>query len=176
MPRSNDDARPVHPDDTMYTLPSPLALRHASAADAAFCRALYASTRDDLRRLPLPPALLDDLVAMQQRLQEEGQRTHFPDAEILILEHGGVPAGRAVVDTSGRTWRLVDLALLPAMRGRGLAGAVLAALQQRAAASNAGIGLAVMRSNALALHVYERGGFRIVASDALQHEMAWVPD
>lgn len=168
-------SQPIQPGDPMYTLPPPLALRHATAADAAFCRVLYASTRDDLRQLPLPPALLDDLVAMQQRLHEDGRRTHFPDAEVLILEHDGVPAGRVVLDTSGRTWRLVDLALLPAMRGRGLGGAVLAALQRRASASNAGIGLAVMRSNALALRLYERCGFRVVDSNALQHEMAWLP-
>jgi hypothetical protein len=48
----------------MYTLPSPLTLRQAEAADAAFCRALYASTRDDLRQLPLPPAQLEQLIAM----------------------------------------------------------------------------------------------------------------
>lgn len=159
----------------MDTLPSSLALRHAAAADAAFCRALYASTRDDLQRLSLPSAQLDDLIALQQRVHEAGRLAHFPNADVLILEHEGVPAGRVVVDASGPAWRLVDLALLPAMRGRGLAGAVLAALQRRAAAAGAGIGLSVMRANTAALRLYRRCGFAVVADDALQYHMRWPP-
>lgn len=157
----------------MYVLPAPLRLRPAVDGDAAFCRALYGATRDDLRGLPLPAAQREQLIAMQQHVHEAGQRTHFPDAEILILEYDGVPAGRVVLDTSGRSWRLVDLAMLQEMRRRGLAGTLLGALQGRAAAADAGIGLAVMRTNDAALRLYLRVGFTIAASDELRHEMAW---
>lgn len=157
----------------MHTLPSPLQLRHAMDGDAAFCRALYAATRDDLRCLPLPAAQREQLIAMQQHVHEAGQRAHFPNAEVLILEHDGLPAGRVVLAAAGPVWRLVDLAVLPAMRGRGLAGALLAALQERAAVAGAGIGLAVKRDNQPALRLYLHAGFSIVASNEVQHEMAW---
>lgn len=159
----------------MYTLPDPMRLRNAVSGDAEFCRLLYASTRDDLRQLPLEQAMIDALIAMQQQAVETGQRTNFPDAQTLILEYGDVPAGRMVLDTGGQPWRLVDLALMPAMRKRGLASALLAALQQRARSEGAGIGLAVMRTNAQALHLYQRHGFTIVSGNDIAHDMVWLP-
>ncbi|MDY0975295.1 GNAT family N-acetyltransferase [Massilia sp. CFBP9012] len=159
----------------MYTLPHPLRLRNADRDDAAFACALYASTRDDLRALPLPLAMVDNLIAMQQDAHEQGRRSVFPDAEVLILEHAGEPAGRIVFDATGAHWRLVDLALLPALRGRGLARAALLALQQRAGSRGASIGLSVMRSNVTAIGLYQRTGFAIVDSDELRHEMRWQP-
>jgi ribosomal protein S18 acetylase RimI-like enzyme len=155
------------------SMPPALLLRAAVDADAAFARALYAATRDDLRLLPLPPAQVEQLIAMQQRVHEEGQRAMYPNAEVLVLEHAGAPAGRAVLDTTGTDWRLVDLALLPALRGRGLGAALLAALQARAAAQGARIGLAVLRTNAPALRLYRRAGFVIAGGNELQYQMLW---
>jgi ribosomal protein S18 acetylase RimI-like enzyme len=156
-------------------LPPGLLLRAAVEADAAFARALYASTRDDLRQLPLPPAQLAQLIAMQQRVHEAGQRAVYPNAEVMILEHGGSAAGRAVLDTTGADWRLVELAVLPELRGRGLGAALLAALQERARAHGAGIGLAVLRTNAAALRLYQRAGFVIDGGNELQQQMVWRP-
>jgi len=150
-----------------------LLLRPAVDADAGLAQALYASTRDDLRQLPLPPAQVEQLIAMQQRVHEAGQRAVYPHAEVMILEHAGAPAGRVVLDTTGSDWRLVELAVLPALRGRGLGAALLAALQARARAHGASIGLAVLRTNLPALRLYQRAGFRIAGGNALQHQMTW---
>jgi ribosomal protein S18 acetylase RimI-like enzyme len=67
----------------------------------------------------------------------------------------------------------VELALLPALRGRGLGAALLAALQARARAQGASIGLAVLRTNAPALRLYQRAGFVIGGGNELQHQMVW---
>jgi ribosomal protein S18 acetylase RimI-like enzyme len=155
------------------SMPPSLLLRPAVDADAGFLQALYASTRDDLRVLPLPPAQVAQLIALQQRVHEEGRRAVYPHAEILILEQDGIAAGKAVLDTTGTDWRLVDLALLPALRGRGLGAALLAALQARAAAHGARIGLAVLRTNAPALRLYQRAGFVIAGGNELQYQMLW---
>jgi ribosomal protein S18 acetylase RimI-like enzyme len=155
------------------SMPPSLLLRPAVDADAGFLQALYASTRDDLRQLPLPPAQVEQLIAMQQRIHEDGQRAVYPHAEVLILEQDGIAAGKAVLDTLGRDWRLVELALLPALRGRGLGAALLAALQARARAQGASIGLAVLRTNAPALRLYQRAGFVIGGGNELQHQMVW---
>jgi ribosomal protein S18 acetylase RimI-like enzyme len=154
---------------------SPLALRPAVDADAGFAQALYASTRADLLQLPLPPAQVAQLVAMQQRVHEAGRRAAWPHAEVLVLEHAGQPAGRAVLDTTGSDWRLVELAVLPTLRGQGLGAALLAALQARARAHGASIGLAVLRTNTPAVQLYEGAGFRIAGGNELQHQMVWHP-
>jgi ribosomal protein S18 acetylase RimI-like enzyme len=154
-------------------LPPSLRLRPALDADANFLQTLYASTREDLRLLPLPPAQVEQLIAMQQRIHDEGRRAAWPHAEVMILEQDGIAAGKAVLDTFGHDWRLVELALLPALRGRGLGAALLAALQARARAHGASIGLAVLRSNAPALRLYERAGFVIAGGNELQHQMTW---
>jgi ribosomal protein S18 acetylase RimI-like enzyme len=153
--------------------PTSFLLRPATDADAGFAQALYASTREDLRQLPLPPEQLAQLIGMQQRAHEAGQRATYPNAEIMIVEHAGTAAGRVVLDTPGSDWRLVELALLPPMRGRGLGAALLEALQARAGAHGAGIRLTVLHSNATALRLYERAGFAIDGGDALQHQMVW---
>ena len=161
----------------MPGLPPPLVLREPGDGDQAFIRTLYASTRDDLRLLPLPAAALENLVAMQQRAHEEGRRAAYPQARVLIMEAGGMPCGRVVLDIGGHAWRLLDIALLPEMRSRGLARQVLAAIQAQAAPRRASIGLAVQRSNAAALGLYRRCGFAIVGGDSLHHEMLWpAPD
>jgi len=156
-------------------LPPSLVLRPAQDADAGFLQALYASTRDDLRLLPLPPAQVGQLIAMQQRVHEAGQRAAWPHAETMILEQDGIAAGKAVLDTLGQDWRLVELALLPALRGQGLGAALLAALQARARAQGASIGLAVLRTNLAAVRLYERAGFRFAGGNELQHQMVWQP-
>lgn len=158
----------------MYTLPHPLSLRNAVDADDAFAQTLFASTRDDLRALALPPPMLDDLIAMQRRAQELGWRQEYPDAEVLVLEYAGEPAGRIVL-ARGAAWRVVDLALLPARRGLGLGRAVLGALQAAAASRGAAIGLSVLRTNDPALSLYRSTGFEVVGSDSLRHEMRWRP-
>jgi ribosomal protein S18 acetylase RimI-like enzyme len=157
----------------MTMLPPPFLLRHAVDADAGFMRALYASTRDDLRLLPLPPAQVEQLIAMQERVHEAGRRAVYPNAEVMLLEHAGAPAGRVVLDATGTDWRLVELALLPEMRGRGLGAMLVTALQRRAAAHGARIGLAVLRTNAPALRLYERAGFGYAGGNELQHQMVW---
>jgi ribosomal protein S18 acetylase RimI-like enzyme len=159
----------------MATLSHPLLLRPAIDEDAGFVRALYASTREDLRQLPLPPAQVDQLIAMQERVHEEGRRAAYPHAEVMIVEQAGTPAGRVVLDTTGSDWRLVELVLLPAMRGRGLGAALVETLQRRAKAHGARIGLAVLRTNTAALRLYERAGFTIAGGNELQHQMVWQP-
>lgn len=159
-------------------LPGLRAVVDDDANDGAFCRALYAATRDDLRRLPLPQAQIDGLIALQWQVHEAGRRQRFPHARVLILEHAHRRAGRVVLDAGGQVWRLVDLAILPGLRRRGLARALLAALQRRAAENGAAIALSVAATNTAALRLYLNVGFCVADGDALHdmlREMLWQP-
>lgn len=157
----------------MFTLPQHLQIRNSHDGDDMFKRALYAATRDDLRQLPMPAEFIDHLISMQQKIHETGQRNAFPHAEYWIVEDRGEPVGRVVLDTSSKEWRLVDIAIAPKARRQGVGGAVLRALQQRAAGQQAHIGLAVARSNDGARRLYLAAGFQVREADALREQMVW---
>ncbi|MYM81165.1 GNAT family N-acetyltransferase [Duganella sp. FT50W] len=157
----------------MFTVAEHLRLRNSHEGDAPFRRALYAATRDDLRQLPMSPQFIDNLISMQQKIHEDGQRNAFPRAQHWIVEYHDEAVGRVVFDMSGAEWRLVDIAIAPAARRQGVAGAVLRALQRRAAGQRAAISLAVAHGNDGARRLYAAAGFQPQASDALRQQMLW---
>lgn len=150
-----------------------LALRHAQPADDAFLKALYASTRDDLRAAAADPAMFDILVDMQWRAQTAGYRQAFPQADNLIAERAGIPLGRLLIVRGAPPWRIVHIALLPVARGHGHAGKLLRTLQAEAAIAGAALVLAVRRDNAPARRLYARHGFTVTHADELDEQMMW---
>lgn len=148
-------------------------LRAIQEGDGPFMRALYASTRDDLRALPMPKAVVADLIAMQQQIHETGQRNAFPAARRWIVAWRGEAIGRIVVDMGDAEWRLIDIAILPAARRQGIGSAILRALQRGAATRGAAVALAVARSNDAARRLYVAAGFAVRGADELQEQMAW---
>lgn len=151
----------------------PIGARAPADGDAALLARLYASTRMDLHSVTADPAFVAALVAMQQRLQAAGYRNDFPAASYLLLEYGGAPCGRIVVDAGAQSLRLVDIALLPDMRGQGLGSAVLRALQACAAQHGLPLALSVHHSNPRARRLYLAHGFRTHATNALSEQMMW---
>lgn len=151
----------------------PVEARAPVQADADFLARLYASTRLDLHSTTADPAFVASLIAMQQRLQGAGYRQAFPDAEYLLLEQAGAPCGRIVVDAGAGALRLVDIALLPQLRGQGLGRHILLALQRCAARHRLPMTLAVHHANPRARRLYLALGFRPHSRDALSEQMLW---
>lgn len=152
-----------------------LTLRPAQAADDAFLKALYASTRDDLRAAAPTPAMLELLMDMQWRAQSGGYRQSFPAADSLVVEATGTPAGRLLLDRSLVPWRIVDIALLPQARGQGHGTAVLQALQKNAAAAGMALALRVRLDNPGARRLYAGLGFVVDGGDGMSEQMVWNP-
>lgn len=150
----------------------PAVLRPALPGDEDFVKALYASTRDDLLAAAAPP-LLDLLIDMQWRARRAGYARSFPAAEDAIIEAGGVPVGRLLVDRSLRPWRIVDIALLPAARGRGHGTAAIRSLQRSAAAARTALALSVRRDNPDARRLYLALGFVPRTGDDTDEELTW---
>ena len=152
-----------------------ITLRPAEAEDEALLRAVFADARGN----ELGPQGLDDgmaelLLELQRRAQDAGYRQAFPDAEHCVIEADGVPCGRVVLDWKWDQVRVVDVALLAGSRGRGVGERLLRSLQQGAAVAGRRVRLCVAHGNP-ARRLYERLGFRAVASDELNVEMAWEP-
>lgn len=153
----------------------PLTVRAPHHGDAAFLARLYASTRMDLHSATADPALVAALVAMQQRLQGAGYRARFPGAAYLLLARQGAPCGRIVVDTGAAALRLVDISLLPELRGQGLGSRVLRALQGCAAGHGVPLTLAVHHANPAAARLYRALGFCASGRDEAAEQMVWHP-
>jgi ribosomal protein S18 acetylase RimI-like enzyme len=152
-----------------------LATRAPLAADAAFLAALYASTRADVQHLPVPQSVRDAIIAHQRQLQADDYRARYPRADYLIVEEGGVPVGRVVVDRAAGTLRVVDLAIAPPARRRGHARAVLVALQLQAAAQGCVLRLRVRLDNIVARALYAALGFEEEHSADGFAQLRWAP-
>ncbi len=146
-------------------------LRPESAADEPFLRALFATTRGrELSALGGSPEQAAAFCAMQFAAQRAHYRAAFPAARFDIVELDGVPVGRLCVDRRPGELRIVDVAILPAHRGRGLGTRLLQQLSGEADAALATIHLSVEAHNP-ARHLYDRLGFVVRTERAPYVEM-----
>ncbi|WP_281890464.1 GNAT family N-acetyltransferase [Paenibacillus sp. YYML68] len=131
----------------------------AGSEHASFLFELYASTRgDDFTPLGLPKGELAALLRMQYEAQRSFYDSNYADAEHRVITHEGEPIGRMLVSREEEWLVLVDIALLPAFRRRGIGGMLLKRLQTDASKHGLGIQLHVRVGNP-ARSLYERYGF-----------------
>ena len=142
-------------------------LRLAVPADEAFLRQLYKTTRAaEFVAAGLPAAALEGLLDQQYRAQTVGYGMQFPDACSLIVEHRDAPAGRLLLLCADHRWHIVDIALLPAVRGQGIGTDLIEAIARAAAARGAReLTLAVLSGSAAARRLYARLGFSETGGD-----------
>jgi ribosomal protein S18 acetylase RimI-like enzyme len=173
---------PAFPSSQTFATELPDALRHAgyalrlaSDSDEAFLRELYAWSRAEELALVVWPdgaraAFLDSQFALQHRHFVH----YFADAEFLVLEYKSEPVGRLYVSRQKEDWLVIDIAILPAYRGKGLGSALLTELltaaEQRGARS---VALHVEQRNVRAHKLYRKLGFRDESLEGFHRLMRW---
>lgn len=158
-----------------FTLPAELHLRPQRDGDQVFLASLFESTRGELRLIDAAPDFIEELIELQFRAQREGYGAQFPNAMYFIVEWQGQSVGRAAVDFGPNEIRLIDLALLPAARGKGLGANVIRALQMAAAKASAPLTLTVAQNNPRAAQLYAGLGFHLEAHSPTHALLAWYP-
>ena len=144
-----------------------LVLRDERDEDEAFLRTLYASTRrDELASVGWSPAQTDAFLRMQFDLQRAHYRRHYTDGSFLIVVIDGRPVGRLYVHYTRQDVRVLDISLVPEVRGKGIGCWLVGKVLDDAAQLEAPVTLHVAVGNP-ARRLYERLGFRIVSQDAL---------
>lgn len=102
--------------------------------------------------------------------QYEAQRTHYrrylPNTEYLVIEQSDEPIGRLFLDRRVDELRIVDIALLPEYRGRGIGGVILSDLIAEAVGRAVPVRIHVERNNP-ALGLYRRLGFREIGDEGV---------
>lgn len=152
-----------------------LELRPATKSDRGFMQQLFASTRDHLRHLPLSPLQIERLLEQQYQLQLAHYVRQWPDAHIRIIQLAGKAIGKIVLEESETTLHVLDIAIEPAMRGRGYGTSILRALQAAAEKHGLPIRLSVDRQNPRAKELYLSLGFQVAANSDTHESMVWPP-
>ena len=148
-------------------------LRQAKDEDVEFLRILYASTREEeLAVTGWSDVQKRDFCRMQFDAQAAHYLEHYPAAEFSIIEYDGNAAGRLYVNRGEREIRIMDLALLPEWRGKGIGTSLLRELQGEAAALGMPLSIHVEQFNP-ALRLYERLGFRPVEDRGVYYLLSW---
>lgn len=151
-------------------------LRPLTDDDRSFLMELYASTRaDELAQVPWDAATRRAFVEQQFHAQDLHYRTHYPGATLDVVEVDGERAGRLYVHRGERDIRVMDIALLPPFRGRGLGTTLLRDVLAEGEASGRTVSISVEVFNA-ARRLYERLGFRDAEDQGVYLLMEWRPD
>lgn len=166
---SNPDAPTTSPH------PSPVTLRPEQPGDEPFLFQVYASTRtEELDATGWDAATRQTFLELQFKAMRQSYRSAFPQAESLVILQGGQPVGRMVVHRTKTEIRLVDLALLPVQRERGIGTALLKDLCAESIRTRIPVRLQVFLDNR-ARRLYERLGFVRLGVEGCYEQMEWRP-
>jgi ribosomal protein S18 acetylase RimI-like enzyme len=146
-------------------------LRPVTDGDRLFLLELYADVRAaELARVPWDDATKRAFVTQQFAAQDAHYRRHYPGATLDVVEVDGAPAGRLYVHRGERDVRIMDIALAPEYRGRGIGTALLRAVMAEAGARTVSIHV---EANNPARRLYERLGFRPVGEHGVYLLLAY---
>jgi RimJ/RimL family protein N-acetyltransferase len=162
--------------DDILEIPSPqgvVHLRPEREGDRDFRYRLFCDSRPPEFALLLAPPAFEQIMRFQFQAQTMSYRAEFPRARFDIIELSRKPIGRIVVDRTGSMLHLVDQAIVPELRGRGIGTAIMGALMDEARAAGLPVRLKVASSNDPSLRLYLRLGFVPIETIPLYMELEW---
>lgn len=172
-------------------------LRSETVDDLDFQVALYTSTRwEELAPIAWPDSAKREFLGQQARLQHAHYLEHYKGAELLVItapvapssaiagtpeeiwldpaDSGRMLIGRIYLRSGSTEIRLMDIALLPPHRGKGIGCALIEALQVESVARAAGITLHVEPNNP-AQRLYQRLGFALIEQRGVYDFLGYTP-
>jgi len=150
-----------------------VALRPAVAEDRDFLVGLYGSTREaELSQVAWAPGQREAFVRMQFDAQDRDYRGRNPQASFDVVEVDGARAGRLIVDRRDSEIRVLDISLLPELRGAGIGTGLIRSVQDEAAATGRPLTLHV-EIHSPAVTLYARLGFEPVSELGIHRLMRW---
>ena len=134
-------------------------LRPVTEDDREFLVELYASVRaPELELVAWDDALKHAFVEQQFAAQDAHYRGNYPGASLDVIEVEGERAGRLYVHRGAHDVRIMDIAVAPPFRRRGIGTALLRTLIGEAEASARTLSIHVEANNP-ARALYDRLGF-----------------
>src|SRR5437762_3451187 len=158
---------------TAYPPREAIRYRSVTSEDLPFLRHLYATTREDeLQAVDWNDEQRAAFLDMQFTAQKNHYDEFYTRAEFLVIELEGKPIGRLYIDRAENDIEIVDIALLPEVRSRGIGRMLLEEILEEARAKGKTVTIYVEHYNP-ARHLYDRLGFRHVDTNGVYHLMRW---
>jgi ribosomal protein S18 acetylase RimI-like enzyme len=153
-----------------------IALRPIRPEDRDLLCRIYGSTRtEELAPVPWTEEQKAAFLRQQFDAQTAYWDEQYPNAERSIIEVDGMPAGRFYVQRWPKEFRLVDVALLPDFRKRGVGTELIRSLFSEAARAGKVVTIHVEMFNP-ARALYERLGFASKGEQGMYVLMEWKPE
>lgn len=152
-----------------------ITFRPIEEADLPFLNRLYASTRqDEMAMLDWPDEEKEAFLRQQFEAQHKYYHQVFKKAVFEVILLDGAPAGRLYIDRRDDEHRLIDIALLPEHRGKGIGGKLMADILAEGQKVGKPVRIHVERNNP-AMRLYDRLGFERVEDQGVYYLMEWRP-
>lgn len=158
------------------TMQDRVSLRAVREGDEAFLFEVYASTRqEELAQIGWGEPQRERFLRMQFEAQRRSYESDYPGANFQIILVEGQPAGRLYVHRREHEIRIMDIALLPQYRNQGIGTKLLGDILAEAARLGKQATIYVESFNR-ARGLYERLGFKKIASNGVYNLMKWLPN
>lgn len=154
-------------------------LRPITEADLPFLLEIYAGTRAE--ELALVPDWTTEhkrlFVTQQFMAQHQYYQEFYKGADLQLIMNEAIPIGRLYVhwNYSPKEVRIMDIAMLPEYRGKGIGSSLLKAILQKGELLSKNVTIHVEYNNP-ALRLYERMGFKKVGEfNSVYYLYEWMP-
>lgn len=152
-----------------------LVLRTMTHDDLDFLYRVYAGTRaEELAQTGWTDEQKTAFLQQQFTAQHQYYQANYVGAQFQIVECDGEPIGRWYVDRWDDQIRIIDVALLPEQRGRGVGTQLIEQILAEGRRLNLPVTIHVERFNP-ALRLYERLGFRLEEDKGVYLFLKWTP-
>ncbi|MEM7214392.1 MAG: GNAT family N-acetyltransferase [Pseudomonadota bacterium] len=150
--------------------------RNMTESDMTFLCALYYSTRaEEMEMVPWTQEEKDNFIDMQFKAQHQHYQIHYPDAVWLVIEIAGERVGRLYLEHWETQHCVIDIALMPEMRGKGIGNAIMQDVIEQAAGVGRDVCIHVEKNNP-AMRLYKNLGFKVVEDKGVYDLMVWSAD
>ena len=134
-------------------------LRPITQEDEDFLYRVYVGTREDITQLGWDDEQKEKFLRLQFKAQHKQYKAQYCNAEFQIILLDENPVGRFYVNRTGDEIRIVDIALLPEFRGKGIGSTLLNQVLTEGKQKKLPVRIHVQQSNP-AFHLYQRLGFQ----------------
>jgi ribosomal protein S18 acetylase RimI-like enzyme len=155
---------------------SRVTLRPVEPADEELLFEVYASTRaEEMARVPWNPEQKNAFLRMQYQAQKQHYATEYPEASHDIICFDVQPVGRVYLDRGQEKFHILDITVLPRVRGSGVGSVVLKQILAEAGQSGKPVTIYIESFNP-SLRLFGQLGFERIAEEGFQFLLQRLPD